>query len=99
MKYFGYLDFTTYQQSNLTPDDFFLDSKLFTISEPRTIISGLRDRRPPLRNFTPIPELRDEYYDYIIDLYSGGIALERFTFFKEFNDEIYGWISRFDLCH
>lgn len=94
MKYFGIFDQKTQELSDIEIENLMLDNGLLE----KKIIATATSIENNILNFTisntihikPSKELVEEYYKFIIDLYSSEILEIKLPFFKIFNEEIYG---------
>jgi hypothetical protein len=94
MKYFGTFDPKTLELSDIEIENLMLDYGLLE----KKLIGTATNIENNILKFTvsntihikPSKELVEEYYKFIIDLYSSEILEIKLPFFKIFNDEIYG---------
>ena len=96
MKYFGYLKGSEFKKANERElADFLINNGLF-VGKHRGKNTSFKDGiieflvNPDELVVDPSNELQDEFYSFIIDIFKYDLALGKLSFFKSFNDEIFG---------
>lgn len=94
MKYFGILDPKTVELTIEEINELLVSKGLFVKiikAEAKKCKEGtVHFEMKNATYFEPIKDLKDAYYEFIINLYQIAILEIKLPFFKKFNDEIYG---------